>query len=107
MRVGTPSFIGSRLKEAREARGITCQSLADTLLVSRSSVSNYEAGIHTPPPSVLQQISDVLGLPPHFFTRKIPPRQLAPQFFRSFHSATKQARTVASRRYEWFRDIAA
>ncbi len=107
MRVGTPSFVGSRLKEAREARGLTCQALADSLGVTRSSVSNYENGLQTPSPDVLQQLSCALNVPSRFFMRQVAPRDRAAQFFRSFHSATKQSRLIASRKYEWFRDIAA
>lgn len=107
MRVGTPSFVGSRLKEAREARGLTCQALADSLGVTRSSVSNYENSLQTPSPDALEQLSRALSLPAHFFTRQVPPRNRAAQFFRSFHSATKQSRLAASRKYEWFRDISA
>jgi Zn-dependent peptidase ImmA (M78 family)/transcriptional regulator with XRE-family HTH domain len=107
MRVGTPSFVGSRLREAREARGLTCQALALQLGVARSSVTNYENGVQTPSPAILQQLSESLRLPAHFFTRKIAPHDRAALFFRSFHSATKQSRTIASRKYEWFREIAA
>jgi Zn-dependent peptidase ImmA (M78 family)/transcriptional regulator with XRE-family HTH domain len=94
------------LREAREARGLTCKALADLLGVTRSSVSNYENGLQTPSPEALQQLCRALELPSQFFTRQVPPRLRATQFFRSFHSATKQSRLVASRQYEWFRDIA-
>lgn len=107
MRVGTPKFIGARLKEAREARGLTCLALANTLGVTRSSVSNYENGLQTPSPEVLSQLSVTLCVHPHFFMRPAPPREPAAQFFRCFHSATKHSRQVASRKYEWFRDITA
>jgi Zn-dependent peptidase ImmA (M78 family)/transcriptional regulator with XRE-family HTH domain len=107
MRVGTPRFIGARLREAREARGMTCQQLASHLGVTRSSVSNYENNIQTPSPDVLQHLVGVLGLPTHYYTRQIPPQTAAAQFFRSFNSATKQSRIIVGRRYEWFREIAA
>lgn len=107
MRIGTPTFVGDRLKEAREARGLTCVLLAERLGVTRSSVSNYENGIQTPSPEVLHQLSTVLRMPTHFFMRKIPPRDVASQFFRSFRAATKRSRLIASRKYEWFREIAA
>ena len=106
MRVGTPSFVGSRLKEAREARGLTCLELAELLRVGRSSVSNYENGLQTPSPEVLSQLCKTLNVQAHFFMRRVPPKNPAAQFFRSFHSATKQSRLIASRKYEWFRDIA-
>lgn len=107
MRVGTPNFVGERLKEAREARGLTCKVLADHLGLARSSVTNYENDIQTPSPEVLQNLGRVLNMPTHFFTRKIPPRSQATMFFRSLHSSTKRSRMIASRKYEWFRDIVA
>src|SRR5687767_14239683 len=100
MRVGTPSFVGERLKEAREARGLTCLTLAERLGVSRSSVSNYENEIQTPSPMVLQELAAALDVPQQFFTRRFPARIPSTQFFRSFHSATKRARAIASRKYE-------
>jgi Zn-dependent peptidase ImmA (M78 family)/DNA-binding XRE family transcriptional regulator len=106
MQVGTPSFVGARLKEAREARGISCRELSENLGIARSSVSNYENGRQTPSPTVLQAMSQALSLPTHFFTRKLPPREVATQFFRSYHSATKLSRTSATQKYEWFREIA-
>ena len=39
---GTPGFRGERLKQAREALGLTILSLADMLDVSRQTVSMYE-----------------------------------------------------------------
>lgn len=93
------------LKEAREARGLTCKELAERLGVSRSSVSNYENALQTPSPDALRALADVLGVSATYFTRRIPAAQAASQFFRSFHSATKRSRSMASRRYEWFRGI--
>lgn len=107
MRVGTARFVGDRLKEAREARGLTCKELAERLGISRSSISNYENALQTPSPQALRALADALAVTPGFFTRPLPPRAPASQFFRSFHSATKRSRAMASRRYEWFREIVA
>lgn len=38
MRLGTPGFLGARLKEAREARSMTGSSLAEVLGVTRQAV---------------------------------------------------------------------
>lgn len=107
MRVGTAKFNGDRLKEAREARGLTCKELAERLGVSRSSVSNYENAIQTPSPDALRALANALGVSSAYFTRSLANEDASAQFFRSFHSATKRSRAMASRRYEWFREIVA
>ncbi|MET8281880.1 XRE family transcriptional regulator [Micromonospora sp. NPDC005174] len=59
------SFSPSRLKLARELRGLTKQQLADTCGVTRRTVSSWEAGDTGRPP--LRQLADVLQLPIDFF----------------------------------------
>lgn len=105
MRLGSPGFIGDRLREAREARGLTGIALADLLGVSRQAVSLYEKGEVTPGPEVLDRLAQVLNVPEVFFRR--PPRGAAigTVFYRSFASATKAARTRAERRYGWLKEI--
>ena len=106
MKPGTPNFVGARLREAREARGLTAVSLAELLGVSRQAVSQYESGAVTPHPLVMQRISRVLNLPPHFFWREVDPaaRQFAP-FFRSMSAATRLARLRAERKLGWLHEI--
>ena len=60
MRPGTPGFSGSRLRSAREARGLSGAVLAELVEVSRSAISQYERGIQTPSPKVVQEIADKL-----------------------------------------------
>jgi Zn-dependent peptidase ImmA (M78 family)/transcriptional regulator with XRE-family HTH domain len=105
MRVGTPGFSGSRLREGREARGFTAAALARELQVSPQSVSLYESGAASPSPDVAQRLCTVLDLPLAFFLR--PPRtgREACLFFRSMASATRLARASATRRYGWVQDI--
>lgn len=105
MRPGTPGFIGDRLREAREARGISGIALADMLGVTRQAVSQYETGSATPAPDVLDRISRVLNIPERFFWRPIQRTPLGTIFYRSFAAATKTARTRAERRYGWLREI--
>jgi len=98
---GTPGFVGERLTEAREARGLTAVALADLLGVSRAAVSQYENGQVTPRPEVMFRITRVLNLPPQFFSRPIRQREPIPVFYRSMSAATKTARTRAEWRMEW------
>ncbi len=105
MRPGTPGFIGAKLREGREARGITGATLADLLGSSRQIVSQYENGEKSPSPNALQRISAVLNLPTQFFLRPAIEDSAGAIHFRSRMAATKSARTKARRRRHWLEQI--
>jgi len=109
MTAGTTRFVGARLREAREARGLTATWLADILGVSRAAVSQYETGKTSPSITVMERIALVLDLPPRFFLNREPKDDVAatPVFYRSMSAATKTARVRAERRYAWLRRIVA
>ena len=101
MKSGTPNFRGPRLREAREARGLTGTALADLLGVTRGAVSQYENGLATPHPTVMENIAGILRMPTEFFSYDARWPVARPRFMRSMATATKTARTRAERRYEW------
>lgn len=103
MRLGTPGFIGARLREAREARALTASALARLLRMTRQAVSQYENDVDSPSPEVMKRICDYLQLPDYFFLREFVPLPRGTRFYRSLSSFTKIARTMADRRYEWLR----
>jgi len=106
MKSGTPGFIGSRLRTAREARGLTASSLAELVGVTRASISLYETGGASPQPATLDNIVELLKLPVTYFLMPENPREERnPIFFRSMASATKTARLRGLRRYEWLSEI--
>lgn len=107
MRPGTPGFVGARLREAREARGLTATALAELLGLTRQAVSQYENGVQTPAPQVMRRIAELTRLPAHFFLAPLAPAEADAIFYRSLESATKTARLRAERRYRWLRDIVA
>lgn len=102
MRPGTPKFVGERLREAREARGLTCTSLAELIGVSRQAVSQYEKARQSPSPAIMDKICSVLGLPRAQFLHQ-PREELGKLFFRSFASATKAERAKQLERHKWRR----
>lgn len=104
-RNGTPGFTGSRLREAREARGLTAASLADVTGVSRQVVSQYEHGVTAPSIETLISIAGTLNVPIDFFL--LPSRDEVDRvvFFRSQAAATKGQRSKAERRLEWLEDL--
>ncbi|HVG34539.1 MAG TPA: XRE family transcriptional regulator [Pyrinomonadaceae bacterium] len=108
MPLGTTGFVGDRLAEAREARGLTNASLAELLGVSTTAISQYEHNKVSPRPEVMSSIADKLNLPLSFFLRPVASEQEeSTLFWRSMSSATKSARTKAKRRFEWLKDIVA
>jgi Zn-dependent peptidase ImmA (M78 family)/DNA-binding XRE family transcriptional regulator len=105
MRVGTFGFIGARLTQARQARGINGTELADLLGVSPQSVSQYEHGKQSPSPEMLSLISDKLNVPLSYFTRDIGPDEANPIYWRGRTTATRSARDRAEIRLIWIREI--
>jgi Zn-dependent peptidase ImmA (M78 family)/transcriptional regulator with XRE-family HTH domain len=83
-------------------------ALADLAGVSSAAISQYEKGQHTPRAETFDLLAKQLNLPRTYFLK---PEVIAPieqhrLFYRSMSSATKQARTRAGRRLEWFKEIA-
>jgi Zn-dependent peptidase ImmA (M78 family)/transcriptional regulator with XRE-family HTH domain len=108
MRVGTPGFSGQRLREAREARGLSATSVSELAEVSVQAVYHYESGRMSPSPDVLERLAVAVNLPPAFFLLpERPEAGTAPTFFRSMSAATKGARNRAQHRLRWLRDIVA
>lgn len=105
MKTGTPGFIGARLREAREARGLPAIALADLIGVTRAAVSQYENNAQTPRPDIMERIAATLHLPHEYFRRPMRQSEKGAIFYRSMSAATKAARTRAESRYSWLREI--
>lgn len=106
MRTGTPGFVGSRLREARDIRGLTAISLAELTGVSRQAISQYENGKASPSQDVVSALAIILRVPPQFFLRAERKPEPGTIFFRSMSSTTKGARARAEGRLHWLHDIA-
>ena len=58
--------IGTKIKNARIARGMTQEELGEMLGLQKSAIAKYENGrVVNIKRSTLKKISDVLGIPPH------------------------------------------
>ena len=102
MRIGVEEFIGERLTEAREAKGIlTMTSLADLLGKSKNLISLYESNKAKPSPQMVSLMADKLGVKESFFSMPLPARRARPIFSRSRHNSTKLARTIIERKFGW------
>ena len=107
-RSGSPGFVGSRLREARETRQMTAVTLAQLLNVTTTSVSAYENGHWSPSPEVFEQIAVKLNYRPEFFFRQEtgPLVEIEQTIFeRSRSSTTKLTRRRARHFRTWLREI--
>ncbi|MGM5025099.1 ImmA/IrrE family metallo-endopeptidase [Tardiphaga sp. 862_B3_N4_1] len=102
-----PKPIPDRIREAREARGLTPEDFSELLDVSRQAVAQFETGQSSPSGEVMAKIIGVTAQPPLFF---VTPRERARQgtpFWRSLKRMEQHHRRRITRRLEWARDIAA
>lgn len=105
MNTGTPRFVGSRLLEAREVRGLTQLALSEILGVSAQAISQYEKGQASPQPQVMEKLPAILGVQPSFFVTSRPEPGDTTLFFRSMARATATVRTRAKHKYHWLTDL--
>jgi Zn-dependent peptidase ImmA (M78 family)/DNA-binding XRE family transcriptional regulator len=106
MKSGVSGFEGSRLREAREVRGMPVLTLAESIDVTRQVIYQYELDNASPSVEVLSRISSALGVPERFFISKRSESAESTLFFRSMASTTKTARARATHRLQWLQDIA-
>ena len=101
------TIVPSRITEAREARAMSMEDLAEDIGVTRQSVSKYERGIVSPSPEMLQAISFSLGFPPEFFYKaeKNTSAGSSPLFFRSKSGITKKVKTACKYQIKWADEI--
>ncbi len=100
-------FVGARLREAREVRGITASALSNATNIPASAISNYERGRHNPPPERLDTLAKALHFKSDFFFRPLQPVAGDSQvvFERSRASTTTAIRRRAEHQREWLREI--
>lgn len=101
------SPIPERLREARLARGISILALADSVDVSRQSISSYELGHGKPSGHVMANIIEELGFPHSFFTKEYSNSgtPCSTIYFRSLKTATQRPRDMLTVRAGWLQEI--
>lgn len=100
-------LIPSRITEAREARALSMEDLAESIGVTRQSVSKFERGIIGPSPETLALISQSLEFPIGYFY-KVETQDMTKSsslFFRSKTNITKKVKTACKYQIQWTNDI--
>lgn len=105
MTVGVQTFCAQRLTEARRARGLHKNILADMVGVTRQTISKYEEGKEKPQEERLAIIAKQLAFPIEFFTRPSWPEALDLVFWRSRTTETKGAREITEQRMYWLCEL--
>lgn len=100
-------IIPSRITEAREARSLSMGDLADSINITRQSVSKYEKGIINPSPEVLQEISVKLGFPLDYFYKNdvVDAARSSSLFFRSKSNVAKKIKTACKYQVKWADEV--
>jgi len=108
VRSGVQRFVGEKLTEARQARGISSRkALADLMQRAPSTVIRWEEGETAPEPAALAELAAMLKVPEDFFLSSRHEENAGPAFFRSFAGALKGERLVQLARLRWLEDVTA
>ena len=101
------SVIPSRMDEAREGRALSREDLAESIGVTRQSISKYEHGITNPSLEVLQRISIRLDFPLEFFYKAETACAAdgSSLFFRSKSGITKKVKKACRYQIKWTQEI--
>lgn len=105
MKLGAAGFIGARLTEARESRGVSVLSLSDLVQVSRQTIYAYESGNQLPRADIVQRMATTLRVPEKFFFRALQAVDAKEVLFRGKMSATQAMRARLRWRFVWLQNI--
>lgn len=99
-------IVPARFREARLARGMTANELAERVGMSRQAISKYELGTSEPPSSVIEAIAFHLNVPISFFQKpQSSPVNRGTTFFRSLKTNAARAKEVLSVKSDWAAQI--
>ena len=94
-----PRVLGQRLQDARRARGLTQQEVADSLELARTTVTALEKGERRIRPDELISLAGLYGRPVSSFVRsRAPSAEFAVQFRTSINRASSSEAQQALRR---------
>lgn len=100
-------IVPSRITEAREARALSMIELANSIGVTRQSISKYERGIIGPSMEMLQAIASTLSYPVDFFYKENVQSVAkgSALFFRSNANIAKKIKTACKYQIKWTDEI--
>lgn len=106
MKPSTPFFVGARLTEAREARGLSVAALAEVVDISRETIYQLESGKIKPSPALYNHLQSALRMPAAYFFDPVADEESSGQvLFRSLASTAKTDRLRAKQRLRWLERV--
>src|SRR6266849_5766322 len=105
MTVGVQAFRGRRLREARLARGLYKNALADMVGIMGAALTRYEEGADKPQQDRLVALAKNLNFPIEFFFQPEWPEEPEVVYWRSRAAETKYAREMTAQRMLWLCEI--
>ncbi|WP_443660583.1 helix-turn-helix domain-containing protein [Clostridium algidicarnis] len=96
--------IPSKIKEARESRGLSLSELSERIGVSSQAISQYELGTSNPSGIVFMKIIDVLDFPSTFFYKDYEKNTYVSNsvtYFRGNKNTTKKVKRALKIRINW------
>ena len=69
---------GQRIRALRTEKGLTQQQLADKLFITRTTVSNWEAGTRMPDIVMVSRLGKILGVKPYELIDNAPDTEDSP-----------------------------
>ena len=96
-------IVPQRLRQARQARGLSIKDVADKLGISRQLLSLYELGTTAIKLDTVLKLQSIYNMPVSFYYKNYQPesRNRSQIYFRSFYSATKIKREQAKILADW------
>lgn len=99
-------LVPERFREARLARGLSIQDVANRIGVSKQSVSKYELGTASPSAEKINLLSEFLNVPVSFFYKVVPPASnRSTTFFRSLKNNSARAKEIMLTKSMWADEI--
>lgn len=102
---GNPKFVGDRLTQAREARGLTKRSLAEAINLTDTALANIEKSRSQPRDETIDKLASVLGFDRMFFLRPKPVDLSSAVFWRRQKSEPLRSQDRTRQRIEWAAEL--
>lgn len=100
-------IVPTRIREARESRGLSMAELSELIGVTSQAISQYEKGITTPSIFVLKKMAECLNFSVAFFYKNKNNLRCSNSavYFRAMASTSKKLKSAYAYRVEWANDI--
>lgn len=101
-------IVPAKIREAREARGLSLKELSEKVGVTSQAISQYELGTSRPSWTIFMELVKVLDFPSTFFYKQSNTRNIlcnSATYFRSNKNISKKVKEALKKRIQWIDDV--